>query len=429
MRWKTLAALATVAIALAGSFAAYELGLLPEPVRASIDAAIDTDKKPAVEKAKADNAPLAPSVTVAKAAIAPMVETALVTGTLVAREEVLVAPEVEGLSVLTLSADAGDRVEKGQLLATLESATLKAQLAQSDAAVDRAAAQIAQAKSQIAQADAAAKEAAAAFDRARPLNKDGIVSDAVRDQREAAARTTAAQLVAARDGLKVAEASKAEAEAQRSNIIWRIGKAEIRAPSAGLISRRTAQIGGLASAAAPALFRIVANGEIELEAEVTENALARIREGQKATVEVTGAGSVDAVVRLVTPEIDPATRLGKVRILLGSKPGLLVGAFGRGRVVTATSRNIALPATAVLYNDDGAYVQRIDGGHITAIAVRTGLRSDGLVEIVSGIAEGELVVAKSGTFLRDGDAVRPVLPDRKVSDATDHGAPKHEVRR
>lgn len=410
----TILVLALAAAVAAG--AAYQLGYVPEKLVALGGGA---GGDPATGQAAHVVPP--PAVTVARATVSPLVETTLVTGTLVAREEILVAPEVEGLRVVQLHADAGDVVERGQVLATLERATLEAQLAQSKAALARADAGIAQAKSQILQAEAAAKEAAAAFERAKPLNNTGVVSDAVRDQREAAARTTAAQLVAARDGLKVAEAAKAELEAQHSTIVWRLSKTEVKAPRAGVVSRRTAQIGGLASAAAAPLFRIIADGEIELDAEATESRLARIKVDQKAVVEVAGVGNVEGVVRLVSPEVDRETRLGSVRILLGKTAGLRVGAFGRGRIVTARSRGLTVPASAVLFGEEGeAVVQRVVNGKVEVTAIRTGLRSEGLVEVRTGLAEGDLVVAKAGTFLRDGDAVQPVTPEPQVSEAKQH---------
>ena len=419
MKKRNIALLILLTAAL-GAGAAYKSGLLPEKLTGLLAEHLGGGNAatPGSAKHKTEASPIAPAVTVAKATIMPLVETTLVTGTLVPRDEILVAPEVDGLRVVELHADAGDRVQRGQLLATLEKATLEAQLAQSTASLARAEAAIAQARSQILQAEAAAKEAAAAFDRAKPLNKDGIVSDAVRDQREAAARTTAAQLVAARDGLKVAEAAKAEFEAQHSNLLWRLDKAEVKAPRAGIVSRRTARIGGLSSAAAQPEFRILPEGPNGLDAEATESRLARIKVDQKAVVEIAGVGNVEGTVRLVSPEVDRLTRLGSVRILIGDDPGLRIGAFGRGRIVSARTRGIAVPASAVLFGSDGAAtVQRVVDGKVVVVTIRTGLRTEGSVEVTSGLDEGAVVVAKAGTFLRNGDLVRPVLPDERISAA------------
>src|SRR3979409_2463746 len=94
---------------------------------------------------------LAAAVTVARVAPADFVETVLATGSLVAREEILVGPEVEGLRITEVLADEGTRVKKGDVLARLVADTLDAQLAQNDAALARATASIAQARSAIVQ--------------------------------------------------------------------------------------------------------------------------------------------------------------------------------------------------------------------------------------------------------------------------------------
>ena len=170
-------------------------------------------------------------------------------------------------------------------------------------------------------------EAAANFERAKPLKNSGYVSGITYDQREAAAKTTAAQLQAAEDGLKLAEAEKKQVEAQRRELNWRLTNTKVTAPSDGLVSRRTTRIGGMASGAGEPMFRIVARGEVELDAEVIETELGKIAAGQKARVDVAGVG-VDGVVRLVSPEVDKLTRLGRVRIFLGTDPRLRIGAFG-----------------------------------------------------------------------------------------------------
>ena len=165
------------------------------------------------------------------------------------------------------------------------------------------------------------------------------------------------------------------------------------------------------------MFRIVANSEIELDAEVIETRLASVREGQDARVEVTGLGTLQGKVRLVSPEVDKATRLGRVRIFLGDNPGLRVGAFARGTIETAKGSGLAVPASAILYGaDGGALVQVVREGRVETRKIKTGLAAASLVEVKEGLSEGDLVVARSGTFLRDGDAVRPVLSRTTVSE-------------
>src|SRR5581483_5068602 len=355
---------------------------------------------------------LAAAVTVARVEPADFLETVLVTGSLVAREEILVGPEVEGLRITAVLADEGMRVKKGDVLARLVADTLDAQVAQNDAALARATAAIAQARSTIVQAEARVVEARNAFDRAKPLREAGHMAESAYDAREQAARTSQAQLVAAKDGLAAAEAEKAQIEAQRRELLWRRGRTEVVAPADGIISRRMARIGGYAAGAAEPMFRIVA------DAEVTETRMGKIAVGQRVRVEVAGAGDVVGTVRIVSPEVDKATRLGRVRIFLGDNPALRVGAFARGSIETAAGRGLAVPASAILYGPDGASVQLVRANRVETRPVKLGLAAGALVEVREGLAEGDFVVARSGTFLRDGDAVRPVTGDRsRLSDA------------
>jgi RND family efflux transporter MFP subunit len=357
-------------------------------------------------KERSEPEPFAPKVTVVRVANAEFVETVLATGSLVAREEVLVGPEVEGLRITEVLADEGQRVKKGDVLARIVPDTLDAQMAQSDAALARTAAAIAQAKSSIVQAEAKLAESGNAYERAKPLREAGHMTEAVFDQREQAYKTAVAQLAAARDGLKVAEAERAQVEAQRQELVWRRGRIEVKAPADGIISRRMARVGGFAAGAAEPMFRIVAKGEVELDAEVVETRLGALKVGQTARVEVAGLGEVVGTVRLVSPEVDKATRLGRVRIFLGDNEGLRVGSFARASIVTGSASGLAVPASAVLYGRDGPTVQVVRGNRVETRPIKTGLAAGALVEVREGLAEGDLVVARSGTFLREGDTVR-----------------------
>jgi HlyD family secretion protein len=369
------------------------------------------------ERLEAAKPVTAPAVTVSKVATEDFVETAAVSGSLVPREEILVSAEVEGLRVLQLLADEGDKVKKGQILARLVAEQIDAQLAQNDANLARSTAAIAQAESQIAQAEAQAKEAQAQFQRAEPLKQSGYLSGATYDQRESAAHTTAAQLIAARDGLTAARADKAQVEAQRREIMWRRNNTDVTSPEDGVISRRTARIGGMASAVGEPMFRIIENGEIELDAEIVETELKNVKVDQKAVVTVPQTGDFDGKVRLVSPEVDKTTRLGRVKIFLGANPTLRIGSFARGRIETARSRGLAVPSSAVTFDQGSVYVQVVKNDKIERHEVSVGLVAGDLVEVKDGLKEGDLVVTRAGTFLRDGDAVRPILPEATLSEA------------
>ena len=355
--------------------------------------------------------------------VSDFVASVLVTGSLVARDEIMVAPEIDGLRVMELKADEGDSVKKGDVLAVLVFEQLDAQIAQNEAALARSNATIAQTTSQIVEAEARLAEAKSSLERARPLVQNKYLSESVFDQRDAAAKMAAAQVVTARGVLKSAEAEKAQVEAQRRELDWRRSNTEVRAPADGIISRRNVRIGSIANGGALSngepLFRMVARGEIELDAELSETRMAHVTVGQKAKVQVAGAGEVEGTVRLISPEVDKATRLGKVRVFLGSRSDLRVGAFARGTIETGRAHNIAVPQSAILYDEEGhASVQIVEAGIIVKRRIETGLAAGNQVEIKSGVAEGDLVVAKAGTFLREGDAVRPAEPAPKVSEAS-----------
>lgn len=358
------------------------------------------------------------AVTVAKVEPAALVETVLVTGSLVPREEILVGPEVEGLRVLEVLADEGDTVKKGQVLARLVSDTIETQLVQNEAVMAKARAAIAQAKSNIVAADARLVEARNALNRGKPLAQSGVLSDSGLDQRVSAARTAEANLEAAKDGLALAQADLAAAEAQRKDLMWRRSRTDVAAPADGIVSRRVARVGSYAVGAGEPMFRIIAKGEIELDAEVPETRLSMLKIGQSVKIEPAGAAPVSGTIRLISPEVDRATRLGRIRVFIGRNANLRIGAFATGTIETETSRGLAVPVAAVLYGDEGPSVQVVVDGKVATRRVKLGLTQGKLIEIRDGLAMGDLVVAKAGTFLREGDAVRPVLAsDPRVGNA------------
>jgi len=378
-----------------------------------------------------------PAVSVVPAVPTDFVETVLVTGSFVPREEILVAPEVDGLRVLEIKVEEGDRVKKGDVMAVLVTEQLEAQLAANEAALASAVANIERARSAITEAEARVTEAEAQLERARPLLKNNYMSGSEFDQRQATARAAEALVSSAKSALRQAEADKGQVEAQRRELIWRRGNAEMRAPTDGIVSGRAARIGSIATASSltggDTMFRIIRDGEIELNAEVAEASLWKVKPGQKAVIASSGGIEAQGAVRLVSPEVDKATRLGHVRVFLGDRPDIHVGSFGRGTIETATKRGIAVPLSAVLHSDEGASVQVVKDGKVATRAVKTGLEMGTLVEIAHGLSEGELVVSKAGTFLRDGDAVRPVLPKANVSNVlpkenVSNIAPKANVR-
>ncbi len=351
----------------------------------------------------------APSVTVSTVARRPIADTAIVTGTLVPREEILVASQIDGFAITEILVEEGDKVKAGQVLARLSREVVETALIQNAAQTARAEAAIAAARSSITEAEAARVQAQASFERARTLRGEGITSVEIFEQRQAAAQQATARANSAREQLRLSEADKALIEAQRQELAIRLERTEIKAPSDGVVSRRTARVGAIAAAAGEPLFRLIKDGAIELEADVAETTLARIAIGQKALVRPAGyAADLPAKVRLVSPEIARTTRLGRVRLALDTRDGLTIGSFARGEIEIVRRDAVIAPLSAVLFTAEGPRVQVVKDGTVESRPVTTGIRAAGQIEIVSGLQAGEAVVSISGTFLRNGDRVSPV---------------------
>jgi HlyD family secretion protein len=351
----------------------------------------------------------APSISVVAAERANLGERLQVSGTFVARDEVLVSAEIDGVAIVELLAEEGDTVAAGQVLARLDRQSLEVQRAQNEAQQSRARAAMDQARAQIAEAQANLTQADASLGRARTLSQTGATSAEILDQRVAAAAAARARLSAAQQALMLAEADLRVAETQARDIALRLSRTELRARVAGVVSRRTARLGAIAGMAGEPLFRIIADGAVELEADVPETVLARMSQGQRATIDAIGReDEIPGAVRLVAPEVNRTNRLGRVRVSLTGAARPAIGTFGRASVEVARADGVFVPLSAVLFDRGTATVQVVKDGAVEARRVRVGLRSDGRVEIREGVAAGEDVVAVSGTFLRAGDRVTPV---------------------
>ena len=322
-----------------------------------------------------------PRVTVVKVASHALQETLVASGTLVARSEVRVTSQVDGLSVLTLNVDAGDRVKQGDVLAILDDKSFGAQLAQNTANLARATAGVVEARNALARTTA--------------LKNKGYSTTQQLDERVNAARG--------------AVADEAAIQAMRVDLETKMSRTKIIAPVSGLIATRNAKIGMIASAADP-LFIMIADTKVELEAQISDTQHNRVHEGQSAEILVPGFDApINGSVRLVSPQIDPATRLGLIRVSLDSEKPVSVGGYARAEVTVAKRDALAVPLSGVSYQNGKASVQKVVDNKVVTAPVKTGIVSDdGFVEILDGLKADESIVSKAGTFLRDGDVITPV---------------------
>src|SRR6478609_1229204 len=187
------------------------------------------------------------------------------------------------------------------------------------------------------------------------------------------------------------------------------GTLQVTAPVAGVLATSTAQIGNLASAKGEALFTIVARSEYDLVALVATSDMRKLAVNQVATVRIAGAGDIDGKVRRIGPTVEPNIQQGMVYIGISSQKRLLLNASGRALIKSGQSCNVAVPLTAVQYSSAGTVVQVIRRNRVETKRVEIGLMSGGNIEVRDGLNEGDVVVARAGALLREGDPVRPVM--------------------
>lgn len=326
--------------------------------------------------APAPRAALTVSVATAQQTLLPRSVDA--SGTITAWQEVAVGAETGGLTAVEVLADEGSWVRQGQVLLRMDSSLLDAQLKQAEAAVTSAKATLGQANSDLV--------------RAQELNAKGYLAKAALDQKVAAQGTAAANVASAQASLQAAHA--------------KLDQATVRAPVAGLITSRKVVKGQIVTAGSE-LFTLVRDGRLELAAQVPETQLALLRPGMPGVVSSDQVGTASGAVRVITPEVDPQTRVGLARIALGAPGGFRPGMFANGKVNVGALPALTVPAGAVLYRDNKPGLFVVDAQNVAHYRqVTTGARSGDVMEISTGVAAGERVATDGAGFLADGDHVR-----------------------
>ncbi len=186
------------------------------------------------------------------------------------------------------------------------------------------------------------------------------------------------------------------------------GVTTVQAPVAGVIASSSAVIGAVASAKGEALFSIIARSEFDLVGQVPTRDLPKLAVNQTAKIKIIGAGEVDGKVRRVAATVEPNSQLGQVFVSVTTNRRLLANAAGRAMITTGQSCGVSVPLTAILYGTAGTVVQVVRRARVETRRVEIGLMSAGQVEIRDGVNEGDIVVARAGALLREGDPVRPV---------------------
>lgn len=312
----------------------------------------------------------APLVRAAAVQNARFVDRIDAVGTALANEQVtLAAPVTE--RIVRLNFDDGQFIGKGQIVAVLAAG---------------------QENAQLAEAGARAREARQQLERLNQLKARGFATNSAVDAQTALAGQANAQA----------------AEARAS-----IGDRVIRAPFSGWVSLRNISAGAVVTAGTE-IAQISDISKIKLDFAVPETLLSQIAPGQ--TIDARSAAYPDqpfrGTIATIDPVLNPQTRAATVRAVLANtdrklKPGMLLTVT----IEAAARTSPAVPELAVVGEGDQSFVFIVDKGSAKRVAVRTGLRQNGMVEILSGLQPGQRVVTEGVVKITDGAKVRLAGPE------------------
>lgn len=287
-----------------------------------------------------------------------------------------IAAEVAA-TVETILVDAGDRVEPGMLLATLDSRDFEIEVARASANVRRLDTRIASTERDVA--------------RQRQLAERGHVSDAALDAAEA-------ELAALREEL---EAARSELDRAQRNL----ERSSIRAPHGGTVAERLVSEGDYVTAGT-VILEIPRADRLQVRIPVPEAAAQRLELGMPVRLSTVAAGNgVTAEITQIQPRVTESSRTVTVVAEIDNPGGWRPGSSVNAEIVTETRRAIALPPTSVVRRAAGNVVYVIEDGIARERPVSLGRRTSHWVEITEGVSAGDRVVVDGAGFMGDGTSV------------------------
>ncbi|MDP3718162.1 MAG: efflux RND transporter periplasmic adaptor subunit [Acidobacteriota bacterium] len=324
------------------------------------------------------------------------IESALeISGTLTPLSRVAVKPKLPG-TIERMMVDIGDAVTMGQIIATIDRREI-------DAQADAAVASVAVGKAALENAEAALANALLERDRATTLFDKG----ALPRQRLDGAQTAHRSAVAQRD-LAAANLAQAEAALRRAREVQK--NATITSPVTGYVVERNYDAGAIPGDR-PVV--IVADmRQMKLEAGVSELEAGRLRVGLKAHISVQAkpGQAFEGQLAAIAPEVDARNRHFKIDVRVpNANRALLSGMYATARIVEATVTGVVIvPKDAVMTRDGKRVVQKVTGDTLSAVVVTEGLSDGTHVQILTGLAAGDAVMADARRQLPAGAKVRGI---------------------
>jgi len=343
------------------------------------------------------------------------------TGTVKAKTTTQVSANKMG-RIISFPAAEGDTVSRGQLLVEIDSSESKTQLLKAQAGVNEAQASLIEVERSVDSANAAVRTAEAnkqlaetTFGRYKELFSRGSASAQEFDEAQSRLKVATSELDRAKANVQTilaknkqinARIELAKADIASTKVLD--GYSNVFAPVSGVIVRKFAELGATAVPGTP-LLAIEDNSQYRLEAAVEESRSKLVRIGNRVNVSIDalGGGEITGTVIEVLPTSDPASRSSIVKIDLPANPLLRTGLYGLARFPLAQKEAITVPQASIIQRGqlNGVYVVGPEGAVHFRI-VTTGKTSAGVVEILSGVAEGDEVASSDVDKLTDGTKVR-----------------------
>ncbi|MDE0722597.1 MAG: efflux RND transporter periplasmic adaptor subunit [Flavobacteriales bacterium] len=385
-----------------------------------------------------------PEVITTTAELNTIVERVSASGKIQPELEVSVSAEVSG-QLIELPVKEGDVVAEGDLLAVINPDVYISARNRAQAAVNTTLSNLSSAKAMLASSESGYFVAKKSWDRNQILFKSGVVSEAEFHQSESAFNAAEANLVSAGEGVKSAEYSILSAQASLQETLDNLSRTTLRAPQAGIVTALVKEVGesvqGNGFVAGEVVMKISNLGLMEVDIEVNESDIVRVKIGNNAEIEVdayldeTFKGHVSEIGNTALNagvngfNLDQVTNFSvKVRISPDSYEHLLNDSSksqspfrpGMSATVDLLTRNVkdvvSIPIQCVSTrksedSDDaelGVFLMG-EGDEVVWGKVKTGIQDNFNIEIISGLKEGDVIV--SGPYdmvsrkLEDGDKV------------------------
>lgn len=325
---------------------------------------------------------------------ADMTESMSVVGNLIALATVELVPKVSG-RLETVAVRLGDRVNRGQQIAKIESQEIREQVKQAQASYEVAAATIRQREADL-------RLAQTNLDRSRNLYERQLIPRQTFDDTDARYQAATAQL-------DLARAQYAQAEARLDELKINLANTEIVSPVSGFIGKRALDPGAWVTPNS-AFISVVDISLVRLVANVVEKDLRRISRGMPADVAVDAFPGERFKGRIsnVAPVLDPATRTAQIEVEIDNasfrlKPGMYAKV---DFTVERKENTLVVPANAIVTVNGKQGVFLPDEGDVAKFQpIAIGMMQPDRVEIASGLAEGTQVVTTGAAALREGDRI------------------------